>query len=273
MTKNATTANGEAMPSLNRRRLLMGLAAASTVAAGVVAIQTQPAHGEAFANFANPPENPELAALGAMTADLLAELVAAQTAERQAEAVGNGLWPLAPAAIVKGYQDHHAWERKLSGAALYRDGKDKPLSLLTADEIAHDIDMVSESIRRKRRTDKPIYYRGQTGTIAEWQEYVIDARKRHASAVRYESRKANALKVSGYPAAVERAAEVRERLTVHVDAVMSHPANTMTGVMIKAEALAAFSKLERFWRVTEPRAWGWAGSFAALILQIAGGEA
>lgn len=63
----------------------------------------------------------------------------------------------------------------------------------------------------------------------------------------------------------------RKELMAHIAAIMAETPNSMAGVVIHAQALAAFNKVEKFFRVTSVEAWPWAGDFAAAVLRIAEG--
>jgi len=103
---------------------------------------------------------------------------------------------------------------------------------------------------------------------AEWEAHLDELAEHHRIATAYEAEKARTLKVSGYKAADERMHAARKALGGLVDAVMSQPETTMAGVMVKAQAMAAWGKLPPFWTMLEGHKWGVA--LAASIMRVAG---
>jgi hypothetical protein len=101
MPNTSVRAAAEGMPDVNRRRLLLGLASASAVAATVSIPQ---------AADAAPIENPVLIRMADELPAIEAECHAADAAIDSVLAQWRPLWPLAPEEIV--YRDKHVGEKE-----------------------------------------------------------------------------------------------------------------------------------------------------------------
>jgi hypothetical protein len=92
-------------------------------------------------------------------------------------------------------------------------------------------------------------------------------------AKRYQAECARIRDASGISAAYKRETAAGKALTTHVDAIMSQQETSMAGVMIKAQALAAWSNVPYCGLFSfEVREWG--PKFGASIIRLAaeGGE-
>ena len=184
-------------PALDRRRLLLGLAAASSAAA-------LPSIATAAAKV-TPTENPALVRLGEKLPAINAEYLAAAKAEVSIVAAWSAHWPLAPEALIKPYRDDSAMERTLTGAGLTRQGQQWPRLIITVAEIQHDIDAIRHSLRRKRRDPfGPVNWRGIKLVPDQWELDLAERGKLLAIAERYEADKAAVLDASGYTLAHSR---------------------------------------------------------------------
>lgn len=272
MTKNATTANGEAMPSLNRRRLLMGLAAASA-AAGVVAIQTGPAEGSP----AIPAENANLIRLGDLLPDAERSMLDTETAYWAIARKWESRWPLAPDALDVGYFDQRREEKGLRGIAILPDGSvdrasysehranprlPRPRSIHKSDELREDIARIDRAAKRSR-PKHPL-------TVAELMEMEAERAMlcdKLALALEYEAACDRVRKASGIVEARARKEAAHKALGVLVGQIMGEASVTMAGVIIKSQALSAWGKAP--YHQFHIEGMSWPQDLAAEILAIA----
>lgn len=267
--------------SLNRRRLLLGLAAASTVAVAPVAL------GAAKVAV----ETPELLALAEKLDAAVAETAAARAQVRAVIAEWAPRWPSAPAAICRSHFPGSALEqeRGLTGACILANGNPEPSrpDHRGADWLAY-LDAV-------RANPDACHARGvQTsqGFLAEREHFLKAAKRRRsrgsksgeadavycdaqaglagdkvALAAEYEAECARVRKASGYAEAMSRSKAAFDALAATVGAIIAAPAATMAGVMVKAQALAAWEAEPA--HICHVESWKWGGAFASEVIRIA----
>lgn len=253
-------------PALDRRRLLLGLAAASSAAA-LPSIALASARVTAT-------ENPALVRLGDVLPAVAAEYLAAAKAEASIVAEWSTRWPLAPEALIKPYRDDSAMERTLTGAGLTRRGQQWPRPVFTAAEIRHNIDGIRQMLRRKRRAPfGPVNWRGIKLVADQWELDLAERGKLLAIAERYEADKAAVLDASGYALAHSRLKGATQALGDLVAEIMAQPEATMLGVVVKARALAAWGNTDLLTRWSTPESHRWEGQLAASVLRLAGDKA
>lgn len=261
---------------LDRRRLLIGLAAASTAAAAPIAVPA-----------ASPPENPELLALADQLDAAVAETAAARAHKQAVINEWWWEWPSAPAAICEGHAIHHDYngpgERGLTG-----------VPILASGDVVPSYDQRREASWEARRDNPDAYYArvvGKSEAFADARDGTLKAirRKRqhpliphiraeleqrlaeHANkakvAAEYEAECERVRKASGYAEAVARDKAAFDALAALVGAIMAAPAATMAGVMVKAQALAAWEAEPL--HIAHVKSWDWAGVFAADVIRLA----
>lgn len=238
------------MSSITRRNLLTGLAAASTAAATVVTTAS-----------ATTIENRELIRLAEELAEVEARYVAADEWQKHLVAEWKPQWPLAPDEITspgrKGMWS--GFERGFEGGALYRKGEEEPRQLIGSDWF-------SGRAKRARRALK----RGLEGERRqEWEAELAEAERGYAVAVRYEAEIARIKEASDYEAAWRNTAAMAEVFEAHVAAIMDQPDFTMEGLLIKAQALAAWGRVEGLYKLAFRHGQDWPGQIAASILRHA----
>jgi hypothetical protein len=267
------------LPSLDRRRLLIGLAAASTAAtvSAVPALAAIPSGSSGqlghLIGTSKPPlaENPELIRLGELLPAAEAEFTDAERGYREVVGKWEKRWPLAPDVIVKPYHDDYSLERGLTGAAINPDGsqhiheRGKPhaRSLFGPDDFAFRIDRIDGDMRRKR-SKHPLTVDGLLQMEAE-RAVLVDGL---AAAREYEAAKEQVLSASGYAAAAARRTAAHKAVGEVVGAIMAQPETTMAGIIIKAQALSLWGRNPQ--RIFHIPAWEWPHQFAASVLRIAG---
>ena len=250
--------------ALDRRRLLLGLAAASSAAA-------LPSIAMASAEV-TVTENPALVRLGDTLPAAAAEYLAAVKAEASIVVKWSTHWPLAPDVLIKPYRDDAAMERTIDGAALTRAGQRWPMPVITAAEIQHDIDGIRLALRRKRRDAfGPINWHGIKLVADQWELDLAARGKLLAIAERHEADKAAVLDASGYTLAHSRMKAAQQALGDLVAEIMAQPEATMLGVVVKAHALAAWGNTDLLTRWSTPESHRWEGQLAASVLRLAGG--
>lgn len=261
MPNTSVRAAAEGMPDINRRRLLLGLAAASTAAATInVAAAVNPASSE----------SPRLIELGDSLHALEAACLKARDKVYAIEADWAPRWPKTPAALL-GEGDEI--DRDFKGYAI-----NEPGSPLRHQRYAsgRDIDWRVDNARRivRGRTIDRRNIRG--GGRAEWEQELARLRRLQPIAKRHDARRARIMKQSGYKAAKTAREIAMRNLGDLVSEAVSLPATGMAGVMIKAQALAAWGRFaDALWNMSYPGALTWGSDFAGSVLRMAteGGEA
>lgn len=250
-------------PELNRRRLLLGLASASAAGAAVALTGA--------AVVAAEDEKNTLMRLGDELPALEASYLAALRAKNDAYRRGMQNWPLAPDILVESKHGSRSLERDVAGGGIRRPG-DLYYGLWTLDDCKQRVDALRKAITRPRKDpSRPFnvaYFYG-SDTAKGWQPTLADCEARLSAAERYYGETDRLRELSGYEPARLAEEAARVALVAHVSAVMAEPPTTMAGVVIHAQALAAFGKVEKFFRVCSVESWPWAATFAANVLRIA----
>ncbi|PSJ57402.1 hypothetical protein [Pseudaminobacter soli (ex Li et al. 2025)] len=261
MPNTAVLAAAEGMPQINRRRLLLGLAAASTAAAtGTVALAAEAA----------PAENPELIRLGEELPGIVEEYQTATTVRRAIIKKWLPKWPVAPDELLgswSGFGSRNI-ERDLLGRGIDREnsyGEKRCREIYTTKDLQRSLEWADQGVRRAR-TDR---------TRAN----AIEKRNKDAAllvvAKRYEATCQAIRDASGYEAANARREAVTKRLLTHVEKVLLEQAVTMAGVIIQAQALVAAGGIKPLyrWSAEATSEVNWSERLAASILRQAEGGA
>ena len=261
---------------LDRRRLLIGLAAASTAAAAPVVAGAVPVL-----------ESPQLLRLADLLPGVLAER---QAARDHKQAVINDWWwewPLAPAAICDGhaYGYNRDCEHGLTGSPILASGEAVPTEkrdysweaiqerkanpdahysrlVLSAKFLTSKRDDCLRAIRRKRPK-----HQLSGAEIAELETLAADYSEKAALAAVYETERERVRAASGYGEAVARCEAAFDAMSKLIGEIVATPATTMAGVIIKAQALAAWEADPQ--AISNISSWSWPGAFASEVLAIA----
>ncbi|MBN9242513.1 MAG: hypothetical protein J0I98_06950 [Mesorhizobium sp.] len=257
MTNDATRADAEVLPEINRRKMMLGFAASSAAMAAIAAA-TSEARSTAIYEEVN--ENPELI-------EAFRDLRAAEN-EYYASKDDLGwladewkhLWPLAPEEILGAANAHRHGsysddiERDIIGRPMMRD-----TSVLTKRlakefrqenrETAFFIDQPDELAERIKefRKSKP---KGRTPKSLErnrkWLESTIaHMENRLRLAIEYHSETKRIRALAGVDAAKQRIKTAEDQFDAAAVAFSKIPSRTLVGLRLKADAL--LSTLER-WR-------------------------
>jgi len=230
------------LPALNRRRLLLGLAAASTAAA-------VPAAALATTEPAPVPENPELLCLGDMLPGVEADMIDAEADYWRIYRDWSPSWPIAPDAITwtSTWGTDSKRERNILGWGMLPDGSTynvpqpyvsdhpQPRYVNTADDYRREIDELQKKLRRSR-PKHPL----SASEVADIEAAISMARGNLELASTYEAAKEGVKAASGIEAAIARRRTTQEALAELVGKIMAQPEQSMAGVLIKAQALAAW---------------------------------
>ncbi|TPN38677.1 hypothetical protein FKO01_04945 [Mesorhizobium sp. B2-3-3] len=232
--KITASAAGEAMPAanLNRRRMLLGLAAASTAAATVTV---------ATAGTPTISENPELLRIAEELPAAEAGYVAARKHQEDLLKKGMSVWPVAPdeIAIARPFQPSHM-ERAFHGGAITRKGEMHPRELITASDLEWRIEQAQRFLKGDKLEKRKI----QGMNRQEWQAKLAEAQRLHPIALRYEAKINRIKKTANYEASWRSTKAAAKALAAIITATMEQPDRTMEGIFIKAEALAAWGRLD-----------------------------
>lgn len=240
--------------TLNRRRLLLGLAAASTAAATSTALASvQPVT----------PENAELLRLADDLPGVHGEYLEAAKALRAVVREWAPLWPSIPEAII-------AYRGGWVGAERARDLTGWGVTVNGLPVALHDLPSLEREAKRLRKSVLTIRPRKPL-TPDQIAERLLQASEREAIAGQLRAYLAECDRVqdaSGYVAVKAREDAAQEALAALVGEIIRQSAETMDGVLVKAEALNAWQTLPKL-RVLDPVSWGWPGVLAADVLRIA----
>lgn len=265
---NATVraaATGLSSALFDRRRMLLGLAAASTAAAAPVAL----------AGVETPSEDPALIQLG----DLTEAVATAQRTARDELARIYAEWdpklPAAPSEIKfkrQSFDNRGSWEKRLDGGAR-NGGGDNRDGILTVEGAEQRVRWTKEYLARPSR------FKSASGQARHerWMGKLRVELAREETALkfakRYHGEFATVLKASGYEASRKRLTEAEDALNEHISAIMKLEARTIAGVMIQAQAIETTNQMPAFVLALEASRERWAARLAASILRIAGSAA
>jgi hypothetical protein len=261
---NTIPAAAEGMPAINRRRMLLGLAAASTAAAAVT-----------IEAVAAPAENPKLITLAEELPAIAAAFHVARGGYRQMEKQWNASTPWAPdeltaPGIASPYGDVKQpgeAEGQALGVYLWRAGDDFPRRIVVQSWQVHR--QIWETRTNLRKAKK-------NGSIADCllaEEEIKRLKKLQATATAYETKfrrvkeQAHADHERLWPAMNN----ARDAFEKHVAAIMDTPDWTMEGLVIKAQALAEWDRGGGINRLAVRYGMDWHGQIAASILRHAKG--
>ncbi|MBB6465590.1 hypothetical protein HNQ96_001448 [Aminobacter lissarensis] len=259
MPTNSVRAAAEGMPEINRRRLLIGLAAASTTAATV---------SIASVATATPGETPALLELGNALPAVEAEYVDSLAAMNAAIESGQKIWPAAPKELHlprDNYWGTDVIERGITGHGIeHRDqfGDWRSQRIWTDETLQECFDRADKYARSRSERVRNKW----TATRDEYAALLPVAK-------RYEAKCERIRIATGYNAAKTRNNAARAELIDLVGSIMGQPERTMDGIIIKAQALSAWSKVDRTYRALNLNALEWSGQFAASVLKVATGGA
>ncbi|MFD1987973.1 hypothetical protein ACFSOZ_36755 [Mesorhizobium newzealandense] len=180
------------------------------------------------------------------------------------EAEWGPRWPKTPTALL-GEGDEI--DRDFQGYAINEPGK--PLRHQKY-ALPRDIDWRVDNARRivrGRTIDKRNIHGGGR---AEWEQELAEVRRLLPIAKRHETRRARAMKQSGYKAAKTAREIAMRNLGDLVSEAVALPATGMAGVMVKAQALAAWGRYaDALWNMSYPGALTWGSDFAGSFLRTA----
>lgn len=244
----------------DRRRMLLGLAAASTAAAtSTVAASPKVS------------ENPELIRLAQELPEVEATYRAAKDHQVATEAKWMPLWPLAPDDITEPGRpglDGNPIERGFRGGALRRRGEAEPRRLIPAYHFRYGADRARRILKGKKLAAGPVGGR----TRAEWEAELLEDERCLGLAVNYAAETKRISEASNYTASWKAHAAAAKALEASITLIMAQPDLTMEGLIIKAQALEVWGRVDELYRLSRPGA-DWHGQIAASILRHAAASA
>lgn len=239
------------LPLFDRRRMLLGLAAASTAAAG-----------PALATVATPSESAALLALAAQIPAVVKRYQDARDHQTAIEAKWIPVWPLAPDEITKPSTfATYETERTFAGGALYRRGESGPRIVHGASHYRWQAAPVRRSMRKKNLP---------AGERAELEAEFAKLQRLQAVAAKHEAEIARIKAAStDYEPAWKAHSAAACDLCALVSAIMAETETTMEGLLIEAQALAAWDGVASLYRELNAKGAAWPGQIAASILRHA----
>jgi len=245
--------NTPGLSGLSRRSLLIGLASASTIAAG----------GSHAARA--PVENPDLLRLAAELPALDAEHRDALSEERRIYRETMKIWPRAPKEIETLGGMWSDLERDVSGAGM-RSAESKGLSryIGTPKHFSNLKKFYQEDI------DNPKQSKWRQKARPKLQANLVEAERGETLSEEYHSEIKRFREASGFEASTKRRKAAQDALKAHVAAIMDTPESTPHGVILKAQALAAWGAVDWFARSLSIEALPWPQQMAEAVLRQTG---
>ncbi|UGX86163.1 hypothetical protein [Phyllobacterium meliloti] len=240
--------SSENLPTMNRRSLLLGLAAASTVAASA---------GGTVASASN--QRPKLLSLGDKLYAAEAEYIAAYNALIDVILDWSPHWPVAPDQITEARSYAYRnldLERDLRGYGAPRIGEDKTR------RVWHSKDLLSEIHRAEEQVERSISKKSR----AALEKAIKNDHHRLVLAKKYEADCEHIRNASGCAAAKGREKAAVAALKGLMFQIMAEPASNMTDALIQAQALTAWGKTDEIFTIGSEK---WAPQLAASILRLA----
>lgn len=242
---------------IGRRNLLLGLAAGATAAAAMKGSKAE----------AQTREDPELLALADALPSLEADYLNALATRQDIIDRFAPTWPRAPQQIYR-YGDNCTEERGVDGLAFAHPEGGKsglPGALISVGKPEHfeaDIRYNKERIAHIMKTKSKRGLKFHETWVARSEDALPLAKA-------YWADLAKAKSASGIEDADGELAVAREALHAHVDQIMRFREKTMQGLVIKAQAMTAWGKVEPFQRAFNIQANDWADAMAATVMRQA----
>ncbi|PSJ53660.1 hypothetical protein C7I85_27955 [Mesorhizobium soli] len=255
MPNTAVLAAAEGMPTLDRRRLLLGLAAASTAAAAITAAQPAPA--------AETAAKPELVALLAELREAKAEKDAAIDAREWLIDEWRHLWPLAPEEIT--LPGHNEWDSQrevdLAGRSIVRPGEKYARHLRGLENLTRLAESMAGYVE-KARTEK-----NRARALAA----LANDRRNLRLGQEYYNEIERIKDASGIRAANARIDTAKEEIHRIGEALMAIPASSIACLTVKAEAVEIWVGTMFPFLHKETNFIGWSIHMARDIRNVMGG--
>lgn len=273
MTTTANRAAEEGLPELNRRRLLIGLAAASSAAAAVPALAARPTPQSVV-------EDSELIRLGDEVLSALDAYLLAQALEDERRSEGLRRWPKVPEELFRkdqegNYRFSGGWmsgeiERGFEGGRVWRKGEEKPRLVYGRYEATGEYQRARGALTNKRlvRTGK-LYGR----TRAQWEQQLAEEKPLADIAEAYYGECRCIHQDLDWEATWRDEHAKAAALGDLVTKIMAVEARTMEGVIIKGQALAAWGRVTSISRSYHKGMPDWGPMFAADVMRIAAAAA
>lgn len=220
--------------AIERRNLLVGLAAASTLAAGGTA-----AGAMALSAADHIAEDPELLRLLDVAQARSEKYQDLWRKERELVAYWGAQWPLAPSELIS--RCGNTYERGVTGGALYRDGRDKAYSLHSLSWIETRLEQATHALTKKRIREGKTHY-GMTRE--EWEARRDEAERLLPIAKGYWN-EIDRIKAGMGEDYYRPRHDAATNLTAAVASVLDLEARTMEGLVAKAQALRLIERMER----------------------------
>ena len=234
-----------------RRRMLLGLAAASTAAAAGASAEGQAA----------PAEAPELIAMGDQLGGALATY---KSSARRVQAIGDEWgpqWPT-PADEIISYGGGSKMHRDIHGDGIKvpgRHGKDVVY-------VGTPEDFQKSSERHWAMYEHKMKTKSQRGAAypKRWAE-------KDAAAIQpsreYWSEVNRITEASGIEEATKAETDARNALKDLVGRIVLFQEMSITGLIIKAQAMQAWSEVDMFWRLLNTHSAEWANAMAETVIR------
>ncbi len=235
-----------------RRQMLLGLAAASTAAAT----------GTANANTGQPAENAELIQMGDQLDGKLQRYLVARDQKRAIIKKWSPQWPT-PSEEIISFGQHSKRYRGIDGAGIPFDrgfGEPSTVELGTPESFRASYEHHKAEYERKMAT------KSQRG--AKFEKCRMErSRAAIAPSEAYWNEVERITEVSGIESAAKAKTEAMDALRDLVGDIIQCREKTVAGLVIKAQALQAWSQVDKFYQMVNPKAADWAAEMAATIVR------
>jgi hypothetical protein len=253
-------------PAVTRRRMLLGLAAASTAAA-VAAMPSPARSAEAF-------ENRELIRLGNDLPNYVATFSAARDARLKIIREWEAKWPVAPDCITYlPAVDHVFASGKVTdmfGRPLVRPGEKHARIIANEWHLESDVRSAKRALRCKKMAETGLV-RGMP--YEQWEDMLNEAVAIKAAYDGYITAVEEFYLQSGYKEADAAFNVAADQIVTHVNAILRQPEYSMEGILVKAQAISLQADPDLSWRALVAEGGGlasWGASLANSIIRLAG---
>lgn len=251
-----------------RRRLLLGLAAASTAAAGLT-LSVAPARA-----MPQELENPELLRLGEEFDRLYDEYVALRAHKLAVLREGDRRWPDTPEALflrdaAGGHVASSAFgpgemERDFAGGARARRGEPEPRALVARASLRYPVEAAQQALASKHLARRGTLYGRDK---ASWEAQLQEHKHLFDLSEAYHQECDRLQEELGWTAAWQAVANKKDQLSHVVTALMAQKEQTVAGLLVKARAVQKFGRTDYAWCTYQAIRWG--GELAEGVLRFA----